>query len=334
MKTRYRLIRRGIRNNAFYCVDTTTGKRTSLRTGKPEEARQIIEAKNQAERQPGLNLQIAKAYLAGTDNGLTTRTWQQALTSLADSKQGTNQQRWQSAARDKAFAPLMPRVIIETSGELLLQVMQAGTVSTNVFLRRLHNFCVDMNWLPWPLIPKRQWPAVKFKDKRAITLEEHQQIIAAEVNPERKALYQLCWHLGGSQGDIANLKGEDVDWTHNTVSFVRKKTGVPVIVHLGNETLNLFRDLPAEGMLFPYLSRVRANDRATEFRSRCRQLGIQGVTLHSYRYAWAERAKTVGYPERFAQEALGHNSKAVHRAYAKRALMKIPSLEEYERTHP
>jgi integrase len=64
--------------------------------------------------------------------------------------------------------------------------------------------------------------------------------------------------------------------------------------------------------------------------SRCRQLGIVGVTLHSYRYAWAERAKTVGYPERFAQEALGHNSKAVHRAYAKRALMKIPSLEDYE----
>jgi hypothetical protein len=27
---------------------------------------------------------------------------------------------------------------------------------------------------------------------------------------------------------------------------------------------------------------------------------------------------------------LGHNSKTVHRAYAKRALMKIPSLEEYE----
>jgi|WetSurMetagenome_2_1015567.scaffolds.fasta_scaffold953123_1 hypothetical protein len=46
--------------------------------------------------------------------------------------------------------------------------------------------------------------------------------------------------------------------------------------------------------------------------------------------AWAERAKTVGYPERFAQEALGHNSKAVHRACAKRALMKLPSLQEYE----
>ena len=56
-----------------------------------------------------------------------------------------------------------------------------------------------------------------------------------------------------------------------------------------------------------------------------------GVTLHSYRYAWAERALKCGYPERFAMENLGHNSNAVHRAYAKRALMKLPSLEEFER---
>ena len=104
-----------------------------------------------------------------------------------------------------------------------------------------------------------------------------------------------------------------------------------MLVHLGSDALNLFKDLPSEGTLFPYLSRVRAGDRATEFKQRCKQLKILGVTLHSYRYAWAERAKTAGYPERFAQEALGHNSKAVHRAYAKRALVKIPSLEEYEK---
>jgi integrase len=79
-----------------------------------------------------------------------------------------------------------------------------------------------------------------------------------------------------------------------------------------------------------YLSGIRANDRVTEFTELCRQLGIVGVTLHSFRYAWAERAKTCGRPERFAQEALGHDSKAVHRAYAKRAWMKIPSLEDYE----
>ena len=90
-------------------------------------------------------------------------------------------------------------------------------------------------------------------------------------------------------------------------------------------------NLPAEGVLFPYLSGVRVGDRAKEFGQRCRQLGIQGVTLHSCRYAWAECAKVAGCPESFAQTALRHNRKSVHRAYPKRALMKISSLEEYER---
>jgi integrase len=246
-------------------------------------------------------------------------------------KTGENQDRWITAAKSKSFDAIRNRVLIETQGEHLMHVLQKGTVSTNVYLRRMHNFALDMNWLPASVIPKRQWPAVRFKEKRAITLDEHQKIIAAEVNPERKLFYQLCWMLGGSQGDIAHLKGEDVDWTNQTVSFFRKKTGVPVLVHLGKEAQNLLKDLPAEGLLFPYLASVRAGDRATEFRQRCQQLNIKGVSLHSYRYAWAERARSVGYPERFAQEALGHNSKAVHRAYARRALVKIPSLEDYEK---
>ena len=335
MKTRYRLMRRGIRNNAFYCVDTNTGKRTSLRTASEEDARQIVEAKNQAERQPVLNLQIAKAYLAGTDNGITTRTWQNALDALSNTKQGANQRRWQTVARDKALAPLLPRIIIETKGELLLRALQMGGVSTNVFLRRLHNFCVDMSWLPWPLIPKRQWPAVRFKDKRAITAEEHQRIIAREVNLERKAFYQLAWHLGASQSDLANLEAEDVNWEARIICFVRMKTRwrgqQSPQIRFGPEVEAILAKLPQTGPLFPYLQNVRANDRATEFRQRCVGLGIQGVSLHSYRYAWAERAMIVGYPERFAQLALGHNSKAVHRAYAKNAQVTLPPLEHYER---
>jgi len=60
-------------------------------------------------------------------------------------------------------------------------------------------------------------------------------------------------------------------------------------------------------------------------------VGIKGVSLHSYRYAWAERAKTAGYPERFAMENLGQNSKAVHRVYSKKAKVLIPSLESFEK---
>jgi hypothetical protein len=125
MKARYRLVYRGSRGGMFYCVDKTTGKRSSLQTNDKDEARQIVEAKNQAERQPVLNLQIAKAYLAGSDNGVATRTWQNAVDAIIESKTGSNQHRWRTAAKDKALVPLLSRVIVETP----LKVMQCRKVA-------------------------------------------------------------------------------------------------------------------------------------------------------------------------------------------------------------
>ncbi len=334
MENRYRLIRRNARGGTYYCVDTRTGKRTSVGKLTKREANDILHAKNQAERQPSLNLQIAKAYLAGTDAATSSRTWRDALEALTSSKHGTNLKRWKTVAKDPALADLLPRVIIETQGEMLLKAIEKGCVSTNIFLRRLHNFCVDMNWLAWPLLPKRQWPPVRFKEKRAITWEEHCRIIERERNPERRAFYQLAWHLGASQSDLAMLEAEDVVWNDRIISFFRMKTkwrgGQPPQIRFGKAVEAILADLPQTGRLFPALAKVRPGDRATEFKQRCDGLGIKGVSMHSYRYAWAERAMVAGYPERFAQLALGHNSKAVHRAYARKAQVTLPPLEEYE----
>ena len=172
---------------------------------------------------------------------------------------------------------------------------------------------------------------MRFQPKRAITFEEHQLIVEREKNPERRNFYELCWHLGGSQTDVANLAAEDIDWPSHTIAYARKKTGSVAMLRFGSEIGEILRRLPGSGPLFPYLRTVRAGDRATEFKQRCDGLGIKGISLHSYRYAWAERAKQCGYPERFAQEALGHNSKAVHRAYAKKAQVTLPPLEEFEK---
>jgi len=221
--------------------------------------------------------------------------------------------------------------ILETQAEHFLKVLNTGKVSTNVFLRRVHNFALDMGWLPWPVIVKRQWPEIRFKEKRAITYEEHCLIVERERNSERKAYYRLAWHLGASQSDLANLHTEDVDWQTHIISFVRQKTATVCIMRFDEDIAEILRDLPGEGPLFPYLRTVRAGDRATEFKQRCTGLGIKGVSLHSYRYAWAERAKAAGYPERYAQVNLGHNSKAMTRAYSRNAPVEMPSLSEYER---
>jgi hypothetical protein len=50
----------------------------SLQTKDRDAAKQIVFAKNQAVKQPSINLQLAKAYLAGSDSGVGTRTWQNA----------------------------------------------------------------------------------------------------------------------------------------------------------------------------------------------------------------------------------------------------------------
>ena len=58
------------------------------------------------------------------------------------------------------------------------------------------------------IIPKKRWPAVKFKQKRAITQAEHEAIVVRESNQERKSFYKLAWHLGGSQSDVAFLDAQ------------------------------------------------------------------------------------------------------------------------------
>jgi integrase len=246
-------------------------------------------------------------------------------------KKDETQRRWQTAIKDKAFDSIRHLPLLETRPEHFLRVLEAGKVSTNVYLRRIHNFGLDMTWLPWPVLAKKRWPAVEFKEKRGITLAEHLAIVAREPNPERKAFYQLAWHLGASQSDLAFLEADNVDWEHHVISYARKKTTTVAIMRFDGDVAEILRDLPGNGPLFPYLRTVRAGDRATEFKQRCDGLGIKGVTLHSYRYAWAERAKAAGYPERYAQVNLGHNSKAMARAYSRRAEVEMPSLGEYER---
>lgn len=329
MSQRYRMYCR--KGGVFYLFDRQTGKRESLDTTDKSVALRLLHTRNEAEQHPLINLQIARAYLAAGDPEAVKRTWRSVMDEIIKTKTADTRHRWETAVKDHAFDTIRNRVILETRSEHLLRVLETGTVSTNVFLRRLHNFALDMNWLPWPAIPKRQWPPVRFGEKRGITFEEHEKIVAREQNAERKAFYQLAWHLGASQSDIAFLEAENIDGENRVISYARKKTGSIALMRFDDEMAEILNSLPAAGPLFPYLRRVRAGDRATEFKQRCQSLGIKGVSLHSYRYAWAERAKKAGYPERFAQEALGHNSKAIHRAYARKAQVELPSLGEFER---
>ena len=240
MKRRFILYRRK-RGGMFYVEDTETHKQESTGTRNRAEATALLNARNEAVRQPQLNRQIAKAYLAGTDSGISTRTWQDAFNAIIEYKRGTTQDRWRRGARQKAFDLIHRLVIIETQAEQLLACMKAGTVSTNILLRELHNYCLAMNWLAWPIIPRRLWPKIEYGPKRAITAEEHLRIVALDTNIERRAFFELCWHLGGSQSDIANLAAENIDWSDRVIAYARRKTGSPAFIHFGPASTGVCR---------------------------------------------------------------------------------------------
>ena len=77
MKQRFILFRRA---DVFYCEDTTTRKQTSLHTKDRDDALRVLHAKNEAELQPAINLQIARAYLTASDAADRGRVREQVVT--------------------------------------------------------------------------------------------------------------------------------------------------------------------------------------------------------------------------------------------------------------
>ncbi len=232
--------------------------------------------------------------------------------------------------RSAPFQQLKDKKLVETTGDDFRRILNDCGSSTNHFLRCLHNLALGLGWLPGPIIPPKLWPEPKFKKRRGITPEEQQIILSSERNEQRRHYYELLWEIGASQSDAAALTADNINWKHRVLTYRRVKTGELAALQIGLRLEQHLRKLPTSGWLFPKLAQAKESARSAEFCRRCRVAGIQGVSLHSYRYAWAERAKAAGYPIRWAQNALGHNSKVVHLAYANGVTAICPTLEEYE----
>jgi hypothetical protein len=150
MKQRYSVFLRPW--GVFYCQDNTTGEQKTLKTRDKDEAHRLVAAKNEHEEAPAFSRHLARVYWKAGDPTGATRTWQHVMDEIPKLKTGDTQHRWLTAIKDKALDSIRNMVILETQPEHFMKVLEAGCVSTNVYLRRIHNFALDMNWLPWPVL--------------------------------------------------------------------------------------------------------------------------------------------------------------------------------------
>jgi hypothetical protein len=216
MKQEFGLIKRPW--GVYYLKNKTTGEQTSLKTRDWPEAQRLLQAHNETKSQPHFNLALARVYINGADPKLATRTWQEVMEHIVAKKTDETRRRWEVAILDKNFDYIRNLPVAETRPEHFDRALADGKVSTNVYLRRIHNHALGMEWLLKSVIPRLQWPRPVFKAKRAITSAEHAAVIARELNPERRDFYELLWHTGASQTDAACLTAEDVNWNTNTIA--------------------------------------------------------------------------------------------------------------------
>ena len=331
MQNPYRIFQR--RGGVFYIEEVATKKQHSLRTRSRSEAQQLLAVKNVAAQNPLLNRAMAKTFLAAHNPKMLERTWSEVFKAFASRGRESSQERSRRAAASRSFDLIRDKVIIETEAEDLLAVLQGGGAATNNYLRRFHNHALNLGWLLGPILPPKAWPSLPATRRAGITRGQFEAIVAAEKNAERCAYYRLLWETGAAQTDAAMLTAENIDWANHVLIYSRKKLrsdSAPCRLKIGPTLEALLHTLPRTGALFPVIAREDAGRRSSEFRRRCKILRITGISLHSFRYGWAERAYANGYPERFAQAALGHASKAVHRAYARSAKVECPPLETWE----
>jgi hypothetical protein len=221
---------------------------------------------------------IARTYLAAGEPVLAQRTWKEVMDTFAAARAArreSTRDRYNQAFREPILARFASRRLLDTRAEDVLQLIEDGTVSTNMYFRRLHSFALTLGWLPWPILNYRQWPSRKYKTKRGITLKEHRLLVESEKNDERRAFLEVAWHVGAAQIDLVSLAAENIDWNTKTITYFRRKTCKPCVLRFGDELAAVLKRLPTSGPLFPKYSKLCSADRATRFAERVEKLGFR-----------------------------------------------------------
>ncbi len=88
---------------------------------------------------------------------MMTRTWEDVMQEIIALKTKNKAlRRWNVAVKDKALDGIRDVPLLETRPDQFHVVLKNGKVSTNIYLRRIHNFALGMNWLPRPVLPKKK----------------------------------------------------------------------------------------------------------------------------------------------------------------------------------
>ena len=159
MQLKYRLYRRC--NGVFYWQANDSKKQGSLGTTDRRDAQRLLNAMNESHREPTLNLNLARAYLAAHDPRMAKRTWQAVMNEMATHGIPTTQERCARGFRSKAYDPIRDKPLVQTK----VKTCSWSFTRTETVLRIICDDFTTLRWIsvgcPGPSSPNEHGPKSK-----------------------------------------------------------------------------------------------------------------------------------------------------------------------------
>ncbi|EKU97599.1 site-specific recombinase XerD [Leptolyngbya sp. PCC 7375] len=151
------------------------------------------------------------------------------------------------------------------------------------------------------------------------TAEQFRQV-AAELNPNMRALFSICYYTGCRISEARQLRAESL--VGDTIVFkkitTKTKRTRSVPMHSTLKTILSESNLPTTGYLFPGREKDKPISRQAcdkSLRRACDYLGLEGFSSHSNRRTWATRLDRAGVRMKAIKELGGWSSMAALQRY-------------------
>ena len=159
---------------------------------------------------------------------------------------------------------------------------------------------------------------------RFLSLEEFQQIQAAEPDQDFRRLWEIFLRTGCRRTEILSIRAEDIDWHSRAIIIRRTKGRRAKLVPITTEMESLLQGIPVQvGRLFPW-----SPDYVTHhFQATARAAGV-ACRLHDLRHTYGSWMVQAGVNLQVVQNLMGHRSTKTTEIYAH---LKLEQLAQAQR---
>ena len=146
-----------------------------------------------------------------------------------------------------------------------------------------------------------------------------------------KAVIFIALRLGLRDCDICNLTFHEIDWQHDKIRLIQKKTGEPLVLPLlpdvGNALMDyILNERPKRNDHYPYIflrKQAPYNKLASVYSTYSRLLNRMGIKpvngnasgVHLFRYSLVHMLLAAKVPHQVIKDTLGHTSKESDKPY-------------------